>query len=184
MPDIRRQEFQKVKTKILKTLGRKTLICARCGHRSKSTHIHHIKPIIEGGTDNHENLIPLCGDCHLEWDSYENAEIDFGCFLTTLNAYIMAALYKHSMFRVPSCVGTGMKGAYAVQFSGNAIKAYKEDGNSAYWGQIQEENEIFNAYPYSDTHKMLELYGEHYNPISQSEINEVIGVAPNDNTRR
>jgi len=37
--------------------------CAKCGAR-KRVEVHHIKPVVYGGTDDLENLIPLCRKCH------------------------------------------------------------------------------------------------------------------------
>ena len=37
--------------------------CAKCG-RNKTLEVHHIKPLIYQGTDDIDNLIPLCRECH------------------------------------------------------------------------------------------------------------------------
>ena len=42
-----------------------TNICAVCG-KEGYVEIHHKTPIILGGTDDHDNLICLCPDCHDE----------------------------------------------------------------------------------------------------------------------
>lgn len=41
-------------------------LCARC-HKDSNLHAHHIDPIGDGGYDDLENCITLCGGCHMEW---------------------------------------------------------------------------------------------------------------------
>jgi hypothetical protein len=38
--------------------------CQACGHRP-AWQVHHVVPISCGGTDSLENLITLCGRCHM-----------------------------------------------------------------------------------------------------------------------
>lgn len=39
--------------------------CGRCGHRQENEgHVHHIKPLSDGGSNTLNNLVGLCGDCH------------------------------------------------------------------------------------------------------------------------
>lgn len=48
--------------------------CQMCGvHSSElsmSLHVHHIVPLVAGGTNDTENLIPLCPSCHQTTDPY------------------------------------------------------------------------------------------------------------------
>jgi len=40
-------------------------ICQLCGRYSKGNlHLHHITPVSCGGSDEENNLIPLCNSCH------------------------------------------------------------------------------------------------------------------------
>ena len=39
-------------------------ICKREGRFTDATEVHHIKPLSEGGTNDVENLMPLCKSCH------------------------------------------------------------------------------------------------------------------------
>lgn len=40
--------------------------CRKCGVR-KELKIHHITSVVDGGTNELDNLILLCGKCHSEW---------------------------------------------------------------------------------------------------------------------
>ena len=44
---------------------RKPQVCATCGER-KGLEVHHVIPLVFGGTDEYFNLIPLCHDCHMK----------------------------------------------------------------------------------------------------------------------
>lgn len=49
---------------------RRCCICHRfCGFKME---LHHIEQSADGGTDDTENLIPLCFDCHAEMNLYNN----------------------------------------------------------------------------------------------------------------
>jgi 5-methylcytosine-specific restriction endonuclease McrA len=41
--------------------------CKRCGP-SEYLEIHHIKAVVDGGTNDMDNLMALCRDCH-EWET-------------------------------------------------------------------------------------------------------------------
>lgn len=45
-------------------LQRDDFECRRCGDDSDGLHVHHITPVDEGGSDDHENLKTLCPSCH------------------------------------------------------------------------------------------------------------------------
>ena len=61
-----RREAANIRGKFLK----ENPYCKRC--RSLATEMHHIKPVIAGGTNSKRNLAPLCSCCHREveiWNS-------------------------------------------------------------------------------------------------------------------
>lgn len=41
-------------------------LCGRCVD-NKGIRLHHKTPLIDGGSNEFSNLIPLCGLCHNEW---------------------------------------------------------------------------------------------------------------------
>lgn len=166
----RRKEFTKKRNRILKENGWTSLICARCGRESQSTHLHHIVAVADGGSDDPENLIPLCCDCHNEWDTYEEMGVEFGPFLTTLPLHCFASMYYLGIFRLSEKVDLNM--LYVVQFAGRAFK--RKDEAHLYWEDMKAQNKVFSKYPYGDAAKMLELYGKHYEPATKEEIKAVL----------
>lgn len=44
--------------------------CRKCG-KENSLHVHHIRAVCEGGTNDMDNLIALCSVCHKEWHCVE-----------------------------------------------------------------------------------------------------------------
>jgi len=52
-----------------------TVECEHCGggFQDSALHVHHIIPLVAGGTNGEYNLIPLCESCHatVEWKSRE-----------------------------------------------------------------------------------------------------------------
>ncbi|MBU1183060.1 MAG: HNH endonuclease [Proteobacteria bacterium] len=59
-----------VKENALLASGRHCCICHRfCGTKIE---VHHIKLESEGGTNNHDNAIPLCFNCHADMRSYDS----------------------------------------------------------------------------------------------------------------
>lgn len=62
---------EKTVTEILLKCGRHCVLCGKdCG---PNIEIHHIVPIYKGGTNDFDNLIPLCFDCHAEVGHYNSA---------------------------------------------------------------------------------------------------------------
>lgn len=60
---------QEVKIKAMVACGRCCAICHKfCGNNME---VHHIKAQAEGGSDEYENAIPLCFDCHAEVRQYD-----------------------------------------------------------------------------------------------------------------
>ncbi len=59
---------QDVRTKVLLWCDRHCCLCKKiCG---VNIEIHHLIPVNEGGSDNIENAMPLCFDCHSEVERY------------------------------------------------------------------------------------------------------------------
>ena len=62
---------EKTITEILLKCARHCVLCGKnCG---TNIEIHHIVPIKEGGTNDFDNLIPLCFDCHANVAHYNSA---------------------------------------------------------------------------------------------------------------
>lgn len=55
--EFKQKQFQDM---LKETLG---TTCVNCGS-NEHIHYHHIVPLINGGTNNLENIVPLCEDCH------------------------------------------------------------------------------------------------------------------------
>lgn len=55
------------RTNIIEQSGNK---CSNCGVGGNifKLEVHHIKPLIKGGTHIHSNLLVLCKNCHQEWE--------------------------------------------------------------------------------------------------------------------
>lgn len=160
-----RSEFNKFRRKLLKEHNIEHLICARCGEWRCSVHLHHIKEIVYGGDNKIENLIPLCCRCHGEWDCWNDGEFDFGTFLLTppISAikkvfFGKMAMSKHSLMTFRAMLPPLYSAVWAEMY---------HDGEDCgqYMGELFRQNEIFNAYPYSDTFKMFELYGDINTPV-------------------
>ena len=169
-----RKEFANMRRRLLNKTGSKQFICARCGLASKSVNIHHIKELFEGGENKTQNMIPLCGDCHREWDLCHDIGMTFGEFLVSLPSKAWQIATKLGFFKSPYPVGKAIETVYQIQFSGNAVKYPGIDEDPlAYFKELKRQNGIFNAYPYSDHKKMLELYGGFYGVIEdKNEFNE------------
>ncbi len=56
-------EWKERRQEILK---RDDFECQVCGDDSDGLHVHHITPVSEGGSDDHENLKTLCPSCHMK----------------------------------------------------------------------------------------------------------------------
>lgn len=108
--------------KMLCRTGSKQFICARCGLASKSVNIHHIEELHQGGENKTENMIPLCGDCHREWDLCHDVGMTFGEFLVSLPSKAWQIATKLGFFKSPHPTGRAIEAVYQVQFSGHAVK--------------------------------------------------------------
>lgn len=51
--------------------------------------VHHAAALADGGADDLENCITLCGGCHAEWHAIEGPQIDFDDFLCSVPAAFM-----------------------------------------------------------------------------------------------
>jgi len=61
---------EETRIKALVSCGRRCCICHKfCGNNME---IHHIKARADGGSDDFENAIPLCFDCHAEVRQYDS----------------------------------------------------------------------------------------------------------------
>ncbi len=47
-------------------------MCKRKGRYTLATEVHHIKAVVDGGTDEFENLMALCKSCHSKITYEEN----------------------------------------------------------------------------------------------------------------
>lgn len=65
-----RKEFKPIRDKYLASHP----FCERCGAIAKE--VHHIKPLIYGGTNEDDNLSSLCNTCHKEVDYYEDPFVE------------------------------------------------------------------------------------------------------------
>lgn len=65
-PEVKRQTGRALQRK-REELFRREPLCRSCrqnGHTTLATVRDHIKPLAEGGTDDDDNIQPLCSDCH------------------------------------------------------------------------------------------------------------------------
>lgn len=65
--EITRKEFNKIQKRFIKN----NPVCSRCG--GPACEVHHILPIVYGGTNEESNLASLCSCCHKELDIWEVA---------------------------------------------------------------------------------------------------------------
>lgn len=96
-----RKEYGRYRQVLLRQNRIDKLICARCGVENKSNHLHHLTEIAYGGK-NRENLIPLCADCHKDWDTCESIGMSFGEFLVSVSTPIMQMAIKRRMLSTSS----------------------------------------------------------------------------------
>lgn len=65
------KEFERLRQEFTSEIFRKEMKkkvgckCVNCGSR-KHIEYHHIVPLVKGGTNNWENIVPLCYECHLK----------------------------------------------------------------------------------------------------------------------
>lgn len=56
----------------MRILRRDCYVCQECGKRG-ATHVDHVVPRCEGGTDAEDNLVTLCDRCHARKSGREGA---------------------------------------------------------------------------------------------------------------
>ena len=56
-----RKEFERMKPSIMK--AKDCTKCVNCGS-DENIQLHHVVPLVLGGTNNIDNIVPLCEDCH------------------------------------------------------------------------------------------------------------------------
>lgn len=164
-PRTPREEFQKFRRKLLKENNIEHLICARCGEWRHSVHLHHMVELVDGGTNTVDNLIPLCFRCHGEWDMWDNNEFDFGQFLITPKTqeirkvfFGRLAMSAQSLYLMRAA----RSGVYSQEWSD---MYFDGEDDTDYMCEYRRQNAIFNTYPYSDTHQMMERYGQINAPV-------------------
>ena len=169
-PRTPREEFAKFRRKLLKEQNIEHPICARCGEWRRSVHLHHIKELVHGGTNDVENLIPLCHVCHSEWDFWDDGMFDFGTFLLTPPIqYIRkvffgkVAMSEHSLMMY--------RASQRIMRSLDWAEMYHDgEDDDQYTIEWKRQNAIFNAYPYSDFFEMFRLYGCVNKPIVMEDL--------------
>lgn len=167
MKEDKRAEFQKLRNRWMKEHGWKGFVCARCGHFSKSAHLHHIKELVYGGENDPKNLIPLCSQCHHELDVYSN-DFPFEHFLVTMPGVILPVTHEISMFDGAEILSTRtlLSICASVYWSANLAKTSHllEEMDILASDLLCEQNKFFSKYPYSDedwrTRQMKQVYGE------------------------
>lgn len=171
MASEKRQEFAKIRSKLVKETATKEFICARCGKVSSSVNIHHMKELWDGGGNELDNLIPLCSTCHEEWDLYDAVGLDFGNFLVSLPVGIWVLLTASGLFRYPHYLSEVLRTSYKMQFASHALKFGDRSKKDylEYYNELEKQNAVFNSFPYSDHDKMLELYGSIYETIENAD---------------
>lgn len=96
----KRKEWEKLKHKYKKT---HTPQCKRCGFFSPwrsgcGLDIHHIKALVDGGTNEETNLVVLCHICHSSWHlQYEPNGISFDKFMQTPPLCLLRAVYENEI---------------------------------------------------------------------------------------
>lgn len=89
----RRRPFQRVLRRAI--LDRDDHRCRKCGFnapRDAGLELHHVIEVADGGTDDEENLVTLCGDCHREWTFCPPVEVSLDVWLRLTPARILVRL--------------------------------------------------------------------------------------------
>lgn len=76
-------------------ISRDNYRCVKC-FRAKSLAVHHVIPLVDGGTDELNNLIALCRACHAEWHALEIVSLlSFDLWLKTPPAPVMLRIWHN-----------------------------------------------------------------------------------------
>jgi len=106
-------------------LGRDENRCARC-HRGTDLHVHHIKAIVFGGSDEDENLIALCLACHEEWHAVETvADLQFAEWLQTPSLVAFIDFYRLLKIMKEADALDNFKASDALMFLEDLFKQQK-----------------------------------------------------------
>ena len=169
-----RAEYTKLRRRILKENEIKVMICARCGRWSRSVHLHHIKELVYGGENATENLVPLCSECHNEWDIWDDGVIPLGQFLLIprlrdirKHFFGKMAMSSKSLQTYRAAMMSTRSWEWAKEYHGEGEEYGDED---EYYNEMYRQNMIFNAYPYSNLEEMFSLYGEMNTPVTLEDL--------------
>jgi hypothetical protein len=82
--------------------------CAGCGRMNVELHVHHIKPLSNGGLNSKDNLITLCRECHQaihgeQVRSADSAPSDSCYFCTNCNRYYSIEFGRKNNQICPVC---------------------------------------------------------------------------------
>ena len=93
-PSELRKEFNsKIKRKYIDT---HTPQCKKCMRFHKwgnnVMEVHHIKALIDGGTNDEENLVTLCCVCHAEWHQHQEYRMTFSEWMSKTPLHVYAAI--------------------------------------------------------------------------------------------
>lgn len=173
-PRTPREEFEKYRRKLLKENNIEHPICARCGEWRHSVHLHHIVELVHGGKNEANNLIPLCFECHGEWDSWNDGKFELGTFLLTPKIrdfrkvfFGRLAVSSHSMAMYRGMMIPIRSQDWATMYT-------ESEDNDEYRTEFVRQNEIFCQYPYSDTAEMLRRYGNIPDPLLLEDISMLV----------
>ena len=160
-----RTEFNKFRRRLLKENNIEHLICARCGEWRHSVHLHHIVPLVSGGENKAENLIPLCFVCHDEWDSWDGDGFDFGTFLLTPPIRYIRKVFFGKMAMSKQSLMLYRATQRPMRSHDWAEMYHDGEDCEQYRVEWERQNAIFNTYPYSDMFEMFRLYGNVNDPV-------------------
>jgi len=102
-PDIKPEDYQNGRQKGFKNVKeyvkRRDECCIHCGAKIKE--VHHVKQKVKGGTDNPDNQVALCKECHhlvtlgkLKLDVTPGKELKGAAFINAAKDYIVSEVKK------------------------------------------------------------------------------------------
>lgn len=172
----KRVEFEKLRKRWMKEHGWKGFVCARCGRFGKSTHLHHIQEVVYGGDNTPDNLIPLCGSCHREWDNYPE-DYPFEQFLVTMPGKILCLTQELCDIEGAELFTTKAWLAFcgSVYRAVNMAKASEDMEEQGWFSHdlLYEQNQFFSRYPYSDEAWRRDMLNRVYGDIAPRLAKEV-----------
>ena len=91
--ELRKEFNSKIKPKYIDSHTPQCQKCMRFSPWKKSVmEVHHKHALIDGGTNDIENLITLCHDCHEEWHKHEDTGIPFSEWMQRVPLRVYAAI--------------------------------------------------------------------------------------------